>query len=188
MNRLAALALGALAVIPVVALAADGGRLEIPDLGGLANRAAEHTEITIGPVLLGFVRHLPATGMSEEDRRLLKSIERVEVHAFEFNEEHAYRPEDFAAVRAQMHSARWTPVVRSHSNADNQDVDIAVAMDHDQPTGLAILVTSPRELTVINVVGRISPEDLARIGGSIGVPSNAVSAIQGKAATPVWAD
>jgi hypothetical protein len=181
MVRFAALALGALSLIPVAAMAADVGRLEVPDLSRLASRAAEHTEITIGPVLLGFVRHLPASGMSEEDRRVLKAIERVEVHTFEFTDEHAYQPEDFAAMRAQMRSAKWTPIVRSHSNVDQEDVDIAVAMDHDQPTGLAILVTSPHELTIVNVVGRISPEDLARIGASIGVPSHAVVAIKGEA-------
>jgi hypothetical protein len=185
MVRFAALALGALSVIPVAAMAGNGS-LDIPDMNGLASRASEHTEITMGPVLLGLVRHMAGSDMSAEDRRVLEGLKRVEVHTFEFDAEHQIHPEDFASVRAQLHSAKWTPVLRSHSNADNEDVDIAVAMDHDEPTGLAILVTSPRELTIVNVVGHISPQDLARISGSIGVPANAANAIHGSA--PVDAD
>jgi hypothetical protein len=119
---------------------------------------------------------------------VLEGVKRVEVHTFEFDDEHPIRTEDFASVRAQLRSSKWTPLVRSHSNADNEDVDIAVAMEHDEPTGLAILVTSPHELTVVNVVGHIAPQDLARISGSIGVPANAVSAIEGKSVKITWAE
>jgi hypothetical protein len=186
MVRIPALALGALTLLPAAAMAGSG-TLDIPDLGGFASRASEHTEITIGPVLMGLVRHMAGRDMSAEDRRVLEGVKRVVVHTFEFDEQHSIRPEDFASVRAQLRSANWTPLVRSHSTADDEDVDIAVAMEHDESTGLAILVTSPRELTVVNVVGHISPQDLARISGSIGVPANAAAAIQGKTVQPAWA-
>jgi hypothetical protein len=182
MVRQAALALCAATLLSSTAMA-DSGRLQIPDLRGLASHASEHTEITLGPVLLGLARHLPGSDLSDEDRKLLSRIERVEIHAFEFNESHAYRVEDFRGLRAQLDAPGWTRIVQSHSTADNEDVDIAVAMDHDAPTGLAVVVTSPRELTVINIVGRISPEELSRIGGSIGIPKGAVAGLHDSTTT-----
>jgi len=187
MVRIPALALGALALLPAAAMAGSG-TLDIPDLGRFASQASEHTEITLGPVLMGFVRHMAGSDMSAEDRRVLEGVKRVEVHTFEFDDQHPIRPEEFAAMRAQLRSAQWTPLVRSHKNADNEDVDISVAMEHDEPMGLAILVTSPHELTVVNIVGHIAPQDVARISGSIGVPAKAASAIQGKTVKAVWSD
>jgi hypothetical protein len=35
---------------------------------------------------------------------------------------------------------------------------------------LAIIVTDPRELTIVNIVGSIRPEDIRDLGGHFGIP------------------
>jgi hypothetical protein len=43
-------------------------------------------------------------------------------------------------------------------------------LDDDHIGGLVILAAEPKELTVVDIVGSISLEDLSALGGHFGIP------------------
>ena len=52
---------------------------------------------------------------------------------------------------------------------DGAMVEVAGAAD-DGVVGMLVMSVSPRELTVVNIVGVIRPEDFTALGGRFGIP------------------
>jgi hypothetical protein len=171
------LALAALTV-PMAALAQDG-HLRLPDFSALAARASAHTDITLGGGLLNFARQFVNENDHDPDaaatRRFMADLRSIEVHSYEFGSDHAYSASDIDSVRRQLQSPGWKRLVQTHSAADQEDVDIYVALDGDRPTGLAIIAAEPREFTIVNLVGTIDLKDLASMGGQMGIPRHVVA-------------
>lgn len=181
MSRAKSLLIAALLVVPMAASAATSP-LRLPDFSSLSRQASEHTDISLDAGLLRFASHF-AGDMSAQDRQVLAGLERVEIHAYEFDHDGAWPVADVEAVRHQLQSSSWTRLVQAHDAKAREDVDICLSMDrdaagHEQANGLAILVTGPREVTLVNIVGRIDPEAFARLGGAIGLPSQATVALR----------
>jgi len=42
--------------------------------------------------------------------------------------------------------------------------------DQGQVSGLAIIAAEPRELTIVNIVGPVNPEEIRDLAGHFGVP------------------
>jgi hypothetical protein len=49
-------------------------------------------------------------------------------------------------------------------------VEVWLRNEGGKMTGLAILASDPRELTVVNLVGSVDPSAIADLGGSFGIP------------------
>ena len=48
--------------------------------------------------------------------------------------------------------------------------EIYVRAVGDAVTGLVVLCAEPRELTIVNIVGKIDLDELSELGGNLGVP------------------
>jgi hypothetical protein len=53
---------------------------------------------------------------------------------------------------------------------DNENVEVFVRMEAGKVSGIAVLATEARGFTVANIVGNISLESLADLGGQFGLP------------------
>jgi hypothetical protein len=51
-----------------------------------------------------------------------------------------------------------------------ESVDIYLWQQGDAPGGLAVVAVEPKEVTVVNIVGRIDLQKLAALGGQMGIP------------------
>ena len=58
--------------------------------------------------------------------------------------------------------------MKSKKQGDNAEVYFMGTESNIQ--GLAIIVTDPKELTVVNIVGPIDIEELSKLSGHMGVP------------------
>jgi hypothetical protein len=56
------------------------------------------------------------------------------------------------------------------SRRSSGDVDVFLKVPSTGIGGVVIIVAEPRELTFVNIVGTISPEDVADIGGEFHIP------------------
>jgi hypothetical protein len=72
------------------------------------------------------------------------------------------------AVRAQLTSPGWVPLVSTHDAQD--DVDIYVRRNGPRTEGMAIITAEPRQFTIVNIVGAIDLAKLAQLRGKFGVP------------------
>ena len=142
---------------------AESGQLTLPEFRGLESRASESTVVTVGPWLLHFASHFANDHDPDgaATRRVLANIRSITVHSYEFDRDFAYSQADVEAVRAQLRAPNWNRLAQVRSK-DRDNVDVYVSMDNDKTTGLAVISSEPRELTIVNVVGSINPEDLQR--------------------------
>jgi Domain of unknown function (DUF4252) len=155
---------------------AESGRLTLPDFRELETRASESTVVTVGPWLLHFASHFADRHDPDgaATRRVLANIKSITVHSYEFDSDFVYSPADVEAVRAQLRAPNWNRLAQVRGK-NREHVDVYVSMENDRTTGLAVISAEPRELTIVNVVGSISPEDLQRLSAHLDLPGMRVT-------------
>lgn len=146
------------------------GRIRLA-FGGLAQRAAEVSEVTLdGPMLQLGIRMLSAEEPDARARQVLEQLQGVYVKSFRFRRAGGYSARDLEAVRRQLQAPGWAHIIGVHSHRDGRDVDVYVKSAAGRTVGMAIIAAYPRELRVVNLVGPIDPAALSRLGGHFGIP------------------
>ncbi len=161
----------ALAVAEAAPAPVESGQLTLPDFRSLESQASESVVVTMGPWLLRFASHFAddKDPDSAAARRVLANIRSITVHSYEFDRDFVYSQADVDAVRAQLGAPNWNRLAQVRGK-DRKNVDVYVSMEHEKTTGLAVIASEPRELTIVNIVGSISPEDLRKISGHLDLP------------------
>jgi hypothetical protein len=143
---------------------ARGPRLELPSFAHLESQAVESVDITLGRLPLRFASWFIDEEDSEgaEARQLLKSIKSVSVRHFRFGSDFVYSMKDLDAVRSQLSGKGWSRLVQVRDRRKDEDVDVFLSLDDDRITGVAIVVTEPREFTIVNIVGKLDMDQVER--------------------------
>lgn len=151
---------------------AQPGRLDIPGYAHLARIASDSNNLSLS----GTVLHL-ATRLSHDSdaRQLLANIDGIQVRNFEFAADGAYSDEDVESVRRQLVAPKWSRVLRTRDSRQHEAVDIYLCQENGEARGLAIIVAEPRELTIVNIVGKITLQQLSRLRGQFGMPRTLAS-------------
>ena len=168
---LAALAACAALAFPVTGGAA-GPQLKIPDFSHLRSKAIDSVDITLDGMLLNLVKRVAAADDSGHDEALaiLSDIKSLRVRNFEFDSDGAYSRADIESVREQLSAPGWTPLVQAHKREPQEDVDVFINIDNDKIMGMAVVVSEPRSFTIVNIIGSIDIDKLAKIEGQFGIP------------------
>ena len=144
------------------------------NLDKLSQKAEESVDVTLDASLL----KLAARFLSDKDdadvakvRRIVAKLEGVYVRSYQFAEEGEYSRADVESVRSQLQAPVWSRVVGVRSRRSSGDVDVFLKVPgNNQLGGVVVIVAEPRELTFVNVVGTISPEDVADLSGEFHIP------------------
>jgi len=157
-----------LAVFPAAAQ-----EIKIPaNLEKLAAKASEVVDVSLDGALL----QLASRFLSEKDpdeahvKRLVAGLKGVYVKSFEFDDRDQYKESDVEELRAQLRAPGWSRIVGARSKRDGDNAEVYLKSDGQQVTGLSIIVANPRELTIVNIIGSIRPEDIRDLGGHMGIP------------------
>ena len=162
-------------VIPVLlaALPLTAQEIKMPaSLDKLEAKASEVVNVSLDGALL----QLASRFLSEKDpdeahvKRLVRGLKGVYVKSYEFDDRDQYKESDVEEVRAQLKAPGWSRIVSARSKRNGDNSDIYLKTDGGQISGLAIIVTDPKELTIVNIVGSIRPEDVRDLGGHWGIP------------------
>ena len=152
---------------------AQPGKLELRNLDKLAEKAAEVNDVTLDGALL----QLASVVLQKSDdpdatqvRELIKDLKGIYVKNFEFDEPGQYSQADVQAIRAQLTGPGWQRVVESRSKRDREHDEIYLLKEGNNITGVTILVAEAKELTVVNIVGKIDFQKLGELGGHFGIP------------------
>ena len=162
-----ALALGAPA-----AVFAQPAPLQLDHLNKLAGQAHEVVDVTVDSTMLQMASGLMSGDKGKEDaavKSMIAGLKGVYVKSYEFDREGAYTDADVETVRAQL-KAPWSRIVNINSRDDRSRTEIYMWRENDQPGGLAIVVAEPKELTIVNIVGKIDLAQLAGLKGILGIP------------------
>jgi len=163
----------ALVLVAFASLAeARNPRLKLPSFEHLEAQAVESVDITFGRLPLRFARWF----MDNDDpetaglKRMLGGILSLSVCHYRFDSDYVYSVAEIDAVRSHLQKSGWAPVVQVRDRKQDEDVDIFISVDDDKVTGLAIVASEPRELTIVNIVGSVDLQKLHQLEGRFGVP------------------
>lgn len=164
----------ALLALPALAIAADPGRLQLPDLSALSKIATQSVDISLDPSLLhlasGVIGSDSGGGNSAAVNDLIKGIRGIYVRSYTFKRPGEYSKADVKSLQAQILTPGWQAVVSTHDLKQGGDVDVYLLRNGDRTEGVAIIAAEPRQLTIVNIVGSIDLAKLAQLQGQFGVP------------------
>jgi len=160
-----------LIMFPVVAVRAQDPRIQMGNLDHLATKASQTVDVNIDQRLI----QLAAKLLSSEDReeaevkKLVNGLKGIYVKSFEFDNVGEYSTADIESIRSQLRSPLWSRLVNVTSKRDGS-IEVYLMLSGDQISGLAVLSTDDKELTVVNIVGPVDLDKLVKLEGQFGIP------------------
>jgi Domain of unknown function (DUF4252) len=132
----------------------------------------ETTNISLDSMLLKFASAFLSGENREEAaaKKLTENLRSVYVRAFEFDNQGAYSASDLQPVYDQLKDSRWNRIITSRERDSGEDVGVWVYREGENISGLVMVATEPREVTIVNIVGPVRLQDLAVLGGQFGIP------------------
>jgi len=160
------------AAVAAAGVAALWGQQFQFNLDHLKDKATDHVEVSLNSNTLQFAAKFMDGKDPDEAKvkKLLSGIEGIYIRSYEFKTAGAWSPADLDKVRNQLKTPEWSKIVGVKSNEDGENIEIWLRTEKGKVSGVAILASEPRQLTVANLVGNIDLESVADLGGHFGLP------------------
>ena len=164
------LILSLLIALPLIAQAQDS-RLQMNSLDHLAAKANQTVDVNVDERLM----KIAAKVFNEKDaderevKKLVEGLKGIYVKSFEFETEGQYTAADLETIRTQLRGPGWTRMVNVTSKKDG-NLEVYLLFNGDAVAGLTVLHTDLKEVTVVNIVGPVDLDKLAKLEGQFGVP------------------
>jgi hypothetical protein len=143
-----------------------------PDLEKLASQAEETVDVTLD----GGMLQLAGRFLSDKDedqakvKRLLTGLHGIYVRSYDFKQEGVYSKSDLDFLRKQFPKPDWSAIVGVRCRETGDNVDVYFKADADGNLGgIAVIAAEPTTLTIVNIVGKVTPEELGELGGQFGI-------------------
>jgi hypothetical protein len=160
-----------LVLVPALAARAQDSRIQMGGLDHLTAKASQTVDVNIDARLM----RIAAKVLDEKDederqvKKLVEGLKGVYVKSFQFETDGQYVAADVETIRTQLHGPGWTRLVNVTSKKEGM-IEVYLLFNGDQVGGLAVLHTDDRELTVVNIVGPVDLDKLAKLEGQLGIP------------------
>jgi hypothetical protein len=174
MLRLISIALVA-AVCGAAPVHAQNARLQIDHLDKLFPKAVETVDVRIdGSLLLMASKFLRSDKADEAAvKEIVQALKGVYVKGVEFDKEGEYSDADVESVRQQLSAPGWERIVGVRSKRDGQNVEVFLMINNDAVIeGIGVLISDPKQVMVVNVVGPLDPEKINNLRGQFGIPKD----------------
>ena len=174
MLRLISIALVA-AVCGAAPVHAQNARLQIDHLDKLFPKAVETVDVNIdGSLLLMASKFLRSDKADEAAvKEIVQALKGVYVKGVEFDKEGEYSDADVESVRQQLSAPGWERIVGVRSKRDGQNVEVFLMISNDAVIeGIGVLISDPKQVMVVNVVGPLDPEKINNLRGQFGIPKD----------------
>jgi hypothetical protein len=147
---------------------------EMINFDALKLKADETVEVNLdGNLLKMAMGFLSDKDPDEADaKKLIGGIKGIYVRQLKFDKPGMYSTTDIEKIRALLKPPLWAKIVNVESKRSSGDnVGIFIKTDGSQMQGLVVLSFEPEELTVVNIVGVIDPNQVRALGGRFGIPT-----------------
>ena len=160
-----------LLLFSAVAAAAQDPRLQTGSLDYLAGKASQTVDVNIDEHLMQMTAKFFSNTDPDEKKikELISGLKGIYVKVFEFEHENEYTIADVESIRAQLRGTAWSKIVNITSKKEGS-VEVYLMTANDRISGLAVLATQPKELTVVNIIGPVDLSKLSELEGQFGVP------------------
>ncbi len=163
-----------LTALMTAAAFAQGARIQMDHLDRLFPNAVETIDVRIDGSLLQIAsKFLDKSKTNEAQiREMLNVLKGVYVKGVEFDKDGQFSEQDVESVRQQLNAPGWSRVVGVRSKREGENVEVFLMLGNGVIEGVGVLVTDPKQLMVVNVVGPIDPEKISELRGSFGIPKD----------------
>jgi Domain of unknown function (DUF4252) len=166
--------IGAIVVLLLVTQLTTRGQDWDPSgaLRTLSARAAKTVDVTLDQSMLKFASAFldPKDPDQAKAKKIIADLKGIYVHSFEFDKAGAYTEQDVAAIREQLKGPEWSRIVNVRSKTEGQNTEVYFHKEGDKFKGLVVIAAEPRELTLVEISGPITPQNLLELDGQFGIP------------------
>ena len=170
-----------LILAPALVANAQDPRIQMTGLDHLTAKASQTVDVNIDERLMRIAAKVLSD--KEEDERevkkLVTNLKGIYVKRFEFDTDGQYAAADVETIRTQLRAPGWTRLVNVTSKKEGM-LEVYLLFNGEQVGGLAVLHTDDRELTVVNIVGPVDLDKLAKLEGQLGVPDLGIESPKNK--------
>jgi hypothetical protein len=148
--------------------AQQSARLQLEILDKLSDKAAHVTDVTLDGPLLNMAAKFIAMDDDPNDAEMvaiIKNLQGIYIRSFEFDAANQYSQADVETIRKQLAGPGWTRIVTDIDKRSGEKNEIYLLKNGDHVAGVTILVAEARELTVVNIVGAVPIDKLAKLEG-----------------------
>jgi hypothetical protein len=151
--------------------AAQGAKIQISQLDALAARASQTVDVNIDEGLI----QLTAKFLSGKDpdeakvKELVNGLKGIYVKSFQFETEGQYVNADLDGIRTQLKAPGWSKIVNVFSRKEG-NLEVYLMQTGAHVSGLALVATDPKEITIVNIVGPVDLDKLTQLEGQFGIP------------------
>lgn len=138
------------------------------DIPGLADKAAETTDVTLDGSMLRLAAKFLDKDNDRAARDIITGLQGIYVRSYEFDHEGQYDRSVVDKVIAQL-GPMWKRMVKVSGHREHTEVYLDMS-NGDTPRGLLVISAEPQELTLVHLVGNIDIDKLASIEGNFGIP------------------
>jgi len=175
LKKIASVKLAALAVLIVLGATATASaqnpRIQTTQLDALAAKASETVDVNIDESLMALTTRFLSSKDDDEKKvkELVSGLKGIYVKSFEFENEGQYTDADLESIRSQLRNPAWSRIINVNSKKDGS-IEVYLMHAGAQISGLAVLATELKEITVINIVGPVDLDKLTQLEGQFGIP------------------
>lgn len=171
-----------LVLAPVLVAKAQDSRIQMGGLDHLAAKASQTIDVNIDERLMRAAAKLLSDKNEDEleVKKLVANLKGIYVKRFEFETDGQFAAADVETIRTQLRAPGWTRLVNVTSKKEGV-LEVYLLFNAEQVGGLAVLHTDDRELTVVNIVGPVDLDKLAKLEGQLGVPELGIESPKPKA-------
>jgi hypothetical protein len=137
-----------------------------------ARQASEVTKVSLDKNMLQFAAQFMSSGKQDQQARsIINHLDGIYVRDYTFKSPAGYSLAAVEALRKHFRAPEWTEIVSTRSKGKGDNTDIYVHTVGGQIHGMFVISAQPNELTFVNIIGPIKPEDLKVLSGHFGMPS-----------------
>lgn len=114
---------------------------------------------------------LSSTALAPELRHAAASVDFLAIHTFAFDVDGHIAPTLMAEIDQQYRAAGWLHLLRRHQDQSGSQTDLWIFLDHATVRHLAVLVVGRRQVDFVSVSGTLTPLELVRLSGRLGIPT-----------------
>jgi hypothetical protein len=170
-KSLKTIALASLVVLGVAATAlAQNPRIQTNQLDTLTAKASQTVDVNIDERLIQLTWKFLGNSPDEvKVKEIVKGLKGIYVKSFEFEKEGEYSDTDLESIQSQLRNTAWNKIVNIQSKKDGS-VGVYLMQNATQISGLAVLASDAKEITVVNIIGNVDLDKLSQLEGQFGIP------------------
>jgi Domain of unknown function (DUF4252) len=142
------------------------------NLEHLESRASDTVDVSLdGNLLKLAAKFLDSKDPEEANvKKVITGIAGIYVKSLQFKSEGIWSKADLDGIRNQLRPPEWSRIVGVKSAEEGETADVFVRSENAKITGVAIIASGPKELTVVNIVGPVDLDSLADLSGHFNLP------------------